>query len=287
LFAKRYNLMPFLELFDETLDINATENYELSVQVSSDDLSFCILDTLRNKFVLLRSYEPEDNSRFDPYRLNEIIKRDDFLTRSFRKALVITPSFRSTLVPAPLFDDSKKEDFLAFNQISSVKERILTNKLKYPEIIAIFSLPEGTADIITSSFPRCAIMHPLKPLFQYINFNKRPAGNYIQIHFEHDFFTIVIFDPNELTFCNAFHYKNLSDIEYYVLYVLKRMNIGQNETVYLSGRTVMDQEVLRGMSDYLSNIRFALPQGNYTFSYVLNETELYKYLVLFSAVNCE
>lgn len=279
--------MPFLELFDETLDINATENYELSVQVSPDDLSFCILDTLRNKFVLLRSYEPEDNSRFDPYRLNEIIKKDDFLTRPFRKTIVITPTSSTTLVPAPLFDDSRKEDFLAFNQNHSDRERILISKLKYPDIYAIFSLPEGTADILNASFPRAAVMHPLKPLFQYINFNKRSAGSYIHIHFEPEYFSIVIFDPNELTFCNTFYYRNLSDIEYYVLYVLKRMNIRQNEPVYLSGKMMNDQEVLHGMSNYLSNLRFALPQGNYTFSYVLNETELHKYLVLFSAVNCE
>ena len=279
--------MPFLELFDETLDINATENYELSVQVGPDDLSFCILDTLRNKFVLLRSYEPEENSRFDPYRLNEIIKKDDFLTRPFRKTIVATPTSRSTLVPAPLYDDSRKEVFLAFNHISSDKERILISNLKYPDVYIVFSLPEGIADILNASFPAGTVMHPLKPLFQYINFNKRSAGNYVHIHFEQDYFTIVIFDPNELTFCNTFYYKSISDIEYYVLYVLKRMNIGQNETVYLSGRTMKDQEVLRGMSDYLSNLRFAMPQGNYTFSYVLTETELHRYLVLFSAVNCE
>jgi len=279
--------MPFLELFDETLDINATENYELSVQVSPDDLTFCILDTLRNKFVLLRSYEPEDNSRFDPYMLNEIIKRDDFLTRPFRKTIVITPTSRSTLVPAPLYDDSRKVDFLSFNQIPSDRERIFISKIKYPDIYAIFSLPDGTSDILNSSFPRCTVMHPLKPLFQYINFNKRSAGNYVHIHFEQEYFTIFIFDPNELTFCNTFYYRNLSDIEYYVLYVIKRMNIRQNESIYLSGRTMKDKEVIQGLSNYLSNLRFALPQGNYTFSYVLNETELYKYLVLFSAVNCE
>ena len=279
--------MPFLELFDETLDINATENYELSVQVSPDDLSFCILDTLRNKFVLLRSYEPEDNSRFDPYRLNEIIKKDDFITRPFRKTIVITPTSRTTLVPAPLFDDSRKEDFLAFNLNFPEKERILTNKHRYPDIYTIFSLPEGTADLLNSTFPRCVIMHPLKPLFQYINFNKRSAGNNIHIHFEKEYFSMVIFDPDELTFCNTFYYKSLSDIEYYMLYVLRRLNIRQNEAVYLSGRTKRDQEVLREMSGYLSNLRFALPQGNYTFSYVLNETELHRYLVLFSAVNCE
>jgi hypothetical protein len=219
--------------------------------------------------------------------LNEIIKKDDFLTRPFRKTIIITPTSRTTLVPAPLFDDSRKEDFLAFNQLPSDKERILISKLKYPDIYAIFSLPEGIADILNASFPLCAVIHPLKPLLHYIHFNKRSAGNYIHIHFEKEYFIIVIFDPNELIFCNTFSYRNLSEVEYYVLYVLKRMNIKQNETVYLSGRTMKDQEVLNGMSNYLSNLRFALPQGNYTFSYVLNETELHKNLVLFSAVNCE
>ena len=57
--------MPFLELFDETLDINSTENYELSVQVSPEGLSFCILDSIRNKFVLIRSFEAEENKYFN------------------------------------------------------------------------------------------------------------------------------------------------------------------------------------------------------------------------------
>ena len=126
--------MPFLELYDETLDINSTENYELSVQVSSDDISFCILDTLRNKFVMLRSYEPEDNSRFDPYRLNEIIRKDDFLTRRFRKTNIITPTSRSTLVPGPLFEDSRKEEYLDFNQKKNDRERVMISKIKIAEV---------------------------------------------------------------------------------------------------------------------------------------------------------
>ena len=65
--------MPFLELFDETLDINSTENYELSVQVSPDGFAFCLLDTIRNKFVLIRSFEPEENKYFNADKVNEIL----------------------------------------------------------------------------------------------------------------------------------------------------------------------------------------------------------------------
>jgi len=280
--------MPFLELFDETLDINATENYNLSVQVSNDDLSFCILDTLRNKFVLLRSYEPEDNSRFDPYRLNEIIKKDDFLTRPFRKTSLITPTSKSTLVPAPLFDDSKKEEFLAFNQIPSDRERILTSRLPDQDTVVVFSLPEGSVDILASAFPGGTLSHQLKPLFHYINYNRRSVGsNNVHVHIERDYLNMIIFDQNMLKFCNTFHYSTISDVEYYVLYVLKRMNIRHEEPVFFSGRTIKQEEILHAFSKYLRNIRFALPAGIYTFSYVLNEVELNKYLIIFSATNCE
>ncbi len=104
--------MPFLELFDETLDINSTENYELSVQVSYDGLSYSILDTLRNKFILLRDYEPDDNGYLDNGKIGEIIANDDFLTRRYKKINLITPSPGSTLVPSALFDVLKKRRFL-------------------------------------------------------------------------------------------------------------------------------------------------------------------------------
>ena len=57
--------MAFLELFDETLDINSTENYEISVELSTDSISFCVLDTIRNKFIMLRSSQPENSRNYN------------------------------------------------------------------------------------------------------------------------------------------------------------------------------------------------------------------------------
>jgi hypothetical protein len=280
--------MPFLELLDETLDINSTENYELSVQVSSNDVSFCILDTLRNKFVLLRSYEPEEISRFDNSKLADILNKDDFLIRKYKKISIIAPSPKSTLVPGSLFDDSKKHEYFTYNQILSEGEIILTNKLRDPDVYVVFSLPDRVVQTLDSAFPGNEIMHPLKPLFQYINFNRRSIGNNnVNVHLEGDYLNMVVFDQNSLKFCNTFHYSTISDIQYYILYVLKRMNIRQDEIIYFSGRITREREILSSFSNYLSTIRFAMPKGNYTFSYVFNETELHRFLTIFSAVNCE
>lgn len=80
--------MSFLELFDETLDINSTGNYEMSLQVSPDSLTFCILDTIRNKYILIRSFHPEKNRIFSSEQLGELVGKDDFLSRNFKKFIL-------------------------------------------------------------------------------------------------------------------------------------------------------------------------------------------------------
>jgi hypothetical protein len=149
-------------------------------------------------------------------------------------------------------------------------------------------MPEGIADILNSIFPESLLMHQLKPLFQCICTGRRSVGsNNVHVHLEGDYLNMIIFDQNTLKFCNTFHYRTISDIEYYVLYVLKRMNVSQVDTVYFSGRVIKQEEVLHAFSNYLSNIRFPVPEGNYTFSYVFNEKELNKFLILFTAASCE
>jgi hypothetical protein len=280
--------MPFLELFDETLDINSTENYELSVQVSSDNISFCILDTLRNKFVLLRSYEPVDKSKYESNTIREIINKDDFLIRRYKKISVTAISPKFTLVPASLFDDYKKDEYFKFNQSQSEEETILTSKLRNPDSFVIFSFPAGITGILRTAFPGIILMHQLKPLLNFISSGQRSfLSNNVHIHLEKDYLNMIIFDQNTLKFCNTFYYRAISDVQYYILYVLKRLNIKPDETINFSGNAVKQEEILHSFSNYLNAIKFAIPVGNYTFSYVFSETELQKFLILFSAVNCE
>lgn len=280
--------MPFLELIDETLDINSTENYEVSVQAANYGLSCSILDTLRNKFVLLRSYEPDEDSYFDPDKLSDIISHDDFLIRQFRKTNIIIPSPKSTLIPAPLYDSNKKEEYFAFNQIRDNGEIILEKGLPDPDAVVLFSLPVSILDLLKKHFPEGRFFHHLEPLFQYIHVSRRaPVNHYIHVHLEKDYFNLIIYDQTVLKFCNTFNYKTISDIQYYVLYVLKRMNVSQGQAVNLSGKAVRSREIVSGFSDYIKTVRFAEPSGNFTFSYVFTDVDLYWFLNLFNVTNCE
>jgi hypothetical protein len=280
--------MPFLELFDETLDINSTENYELSVQAGNDGFTFCLLDTIRNKFVLIRSFEPEENKYFSIEKINEILSKDDFLSRRFRKVNMVMPSPKFTIVPAPLFDPGKKDEYFTFNHLTNDGNIIISNRLNDPDAFLVFSVPRAFAELLSSYHPGVIPYHQIKPLLNHIAHSRKSVnGNYIHIHVEREFFNLIIFDHNLMKFCNAFKFRNITDILYYTLNVFRNLGINQEETIHLSGLTEKYDDLSSNFSIYIRNVKFSEPVGNFTFSYVFNDTALHRFLNLFSVVNCE
>lgn len=279
--------MAFLELFDETLDINSTENYELAVQAGVDGFSFCLLDTLRNKFVLIRSFEPEDNKYYNAEAIKEFIEKDDFLTRQYRKTRIIMPSSKFTLVPVPLYDPAKKEEYYNFNYNTDNGSKIISNKLNDPDAFIVFSVPKSFYDLLDKIYPGIFPLIHIQPLFDYIGLaRKNIPGDYIHIHVERDSFNLVIFNNNLLKFCNSFSYRNITDILYFVLNVFNKLGIRQDDTVHLSGVTEKSDDLSSNLSIYIRTVKFAEPNGQCNFSYVFNEIGLHRFINLFSVFNC-
>jgi hypothetical protein len=279
--------MPFLELFDETLDINSTENYESAVQIGSDSLSFCLLDTIRNKYVLLRQFSSEDNKAYNTDQINDIIKADDFLTRKYKRMSIITPSQKFTLIPAPLFDPAKKEEYFFLNHLQDDGGIILTNKIPDPDSYLVYAASKPVNESVSVMFPGALPMCHMKPLLSHISHaRKSVTGNYIHVHVERDFFNLVVFSGNTLKFCNTFTYRNITDIMYFVMNVFRNLELKQEETINFSGMTEKYDDLTSAFSIYVRNIKFALPAGNFTFSYVFNEAMLHKFLNLFTLLSC-
>jgi len=280
--------MPFLELLDETLDINATGNYDLSVQISFDRVSFCILDTIRKKFVLIREFEPEIQNYLNRDKIYEYISKDDFLSRHYRKVHIITPSPKFTLIPAPLYDQSRMEDYFNFNHIREEGSLIISDRVANPDAFIVYTIPEELSSIIDKYFEGSQRMHNIKPILTHITDSKKGVhDNYIHLHIEKEFFNIVVFSHSTLKLCNSFNYKSGSDILYFLLSSFRNLGLRHEETVYLSGLTKPGDNFSLLLSGYLRNVRYSMPSNKCSFSYVFNETGLHRYINLFSSATCE
>jgi hypothetical protein len=279
--------MPFWELFDETLDINSTDKYELVIQINFTNITFCILDSIRNKYILLRSFEADDNDYFTASKIDEIMQNDDFLNRKYKKATIIIPTEKSTLVPIQLYDPAKKDEYLNLNHLRENNAVIFANKMTTPEAYSVFEISKSIYDIITSRYLNITLVHHLKPLLNHVcRAGKNFRDDYIHLHIEKDFFNLIILNSNSLIFCNSFTYRNANDILYYVMNVLNSFEINRETIIHLSGLVEKYDDMTSAFSVYIRQLKLSQPSGNFSFGYVFNESVLHRYINLFNLPNC-
>ena len=152
----------------------------------------------------------------------------------------------------------------------------------------LYSVSKSIAEVINGYYPGIHPHHNIKMLLEpTCSHRKSTMGKHIQIHVERDFFNLIVFDTNQLKFCNSFSYRNASDIMYHVMNAFRNLGINQEETVHLSGLTERYDDLSSGLSQYIRSVKFAELSGNFTFSYVFNDTELHRFINLFTLPNCE
>jgi hypothetical protein len=216
------------------------------------------------------------------------MQKDDFLNCRYKKTTIIVPAEKSTLVPAQLYDPAKKNEYFSLNHFYENNAVIFANKIADLEAYTVFEVAKTTYNAITSRYSNVSPVHHLKPLLNHIyRTGEKLNDDYIHLHIEKDFFNFIILNSSELKFCNSFNYKNANDILYYVMSVLKSFEIDQEASIHISGLVEKHDDLTSVFSTYIRQLKFSQPSGNFTFSYVFNESSvLHRYINLFNLPNC-
>jgi hypothetical protein len=275
------------ELFDETLDINSTNNYEISIQIGLNGFSFCLLDNLRNRFVMFRDYKLSAKEAGFIDEIRDIAGKDEFLSREYRRYRIVFNTEQSTKVPAPLYDPAVKNEYFELNHKLRDNYMVSNNKLTEPDAYLLFGVRKDIFDLAINLFPEASISHQVKPLlnssFRQARKNKE---RYIRVHFDRGFFTMIIIADNELQFFNSFRVRNDSDILYYLLNSFNRFEVNNDQKVYLSGNISKFDDLYNNLLRYIKTLKFSTPEGDFSMSYIFDEMATHQYCNLFNIVNC-
>lgn len=275
------------ELFDETLDINSTNNYEISIQLGLNGFSFCLLDNLRNRFVMFRDYKLSGKESGLVNEIKEITAKDEFLSREYRRYRIVFSFEQSTIVPASLYDPAIKDKYFELNHRLEDNYVVSNNRLTNPDAYLLFGVRKDIFDLSVNLFPDASLSHQVKPLlhssFRQARKNK---DRYVRIHFDPGFFTLVIIKDDDLQFFNSFRVRSDSDILYYLMNSFNRFKITDGHVVYLSGHISKFDDLYNNMLRYIKTLKFAVPEGDFSMSYIFDEMGTHQYCNLFNIVNC-
>jgi len=274
-----------INLLDETFDKNQAHHYNLAIQYGLNGLSFCLFDTVKNKYIAFRHY-PEIDSRQEA--LSPILESDDLLQLKFKETRFLYDAGKNTLVPDAFFDESRAETLYKFNLGDEKCSSIHFNKIQDPLALNIFAYSQSILTKFRKVFPKIEIYHRTTPFIENLmeESARWPRSNaFVYIH--KGILDIGVAHLRKLEFFNSFNYQNNADIAYYILNVLEQFNLSATLTeVYISVDLEKHEELFNYLQSYLQHIKFIKPSEKFTYSYIFDEFQLTRFANLFNLALC-
>lgn len=282
-----------ISLLDETLNINLTSSCHLSIQISMGGFSFCIFDSLRNKFIALRHIKFKEeitNTEKLVEELTKIYKSDEFLKQKYRRTKVIFQNKKSSLIPTSLFDENNYKTLFSFNNNTEKNEDVIYNKLKNSDAYNIFSVDKLLHKYITETYSGIRVYHQATPLiehYMFTNKNKQKLTSVI-INVQHNLFDILVVNSSKLQLYNSFDFTHDNDFVYFVMYIFEQLKLSPEETkVILCGDITKISSSYKLLQKYIRNLNIEKLNDNYLFSYTFNDTPSNKFANLINLNRCE
>ena len=280
-----------IRFIDKTFDSTQSLLYHLSIQISLDGFSFCILDIPKGKYILLRNHPIFlKRPRLLLSRLRDVIEEEGLFNLEYKSIDIIYSTRKSTLVPDGMYSRGTTEKFFAFNHPLEKNFTIEKTHLHKAEAWSLYEIPVNLRDFLMSKFPKATLKHHIYPIIESSLKRNKSQADRIEGHlnfFRHDFDLIVI-EGSQLKLYNNFTYRDENDVLYYVMYIFEHLKLNpEKANVIISGfvsRMAPQDHLLK---KYVKKVSFAKLDTTYQYSYTFNEIPEHYYAPLLSLYRCE
>jgi len=268
---------------DKSLSKFATENYKLSIQLSSNGFSFSVLEVNRNKLLSLESYQlskPESIATSVTHEsvvllaIEELFLQFNWIGKKFAAINFIVESEKSTLIPMPLFDPAELNTYLKFSHNVREDEDIISNSMPNLEAFNVFSILKNLREKISSMFPDAIISNISNTLIEgiLINHKNQNIKNKVFVNVRNSIFDVVLIDGKRLIFHNSFKYKTKEYFIYFLIFVFEQLRINPEEVeLVLLGNIQKNSSLYEIAYNYIREISFGKRSELFKYSYVFDE----------------
>ncbi|MBV6656077.1 MAG: DUF3822 family protein [Mameliella sp.] len=268
------------QLISPTFESSHTNTYELSILVGVDSFGFAVLSD-QQRLLALRQYSLEGKA-LDSSRLEQIVRKDDILSSSFRNCRVAFASQDQVIVPKRLYNPDDLSIYLQGSTSITDQQSVLSGHLRSFETYLIYSVNKAVEDTLRRLFSGTKVFHIGHALVEgQRRMSKTVNGVYFHLLDGHLFASA--FDQGKLLFFQAYRYRSAKDFVYYAMLVFDQAGLKADITpVFISGQLVEASEIYRLLSRYLTLVEFMDTRPVFKFD-VENDREVaYQYFDLLS-----
>lgn len=206
----------------------ANDLHKLSIQVSLNGLSFCILDTVKNSIVA--SKQKRFGKELSPYQiqkeLQELIREYRVADYGYSDIVVIHKNPLFSLVPKDLFDEKELANYMKFNVKILANDMMAFDEIEQQDMVNVYVPFMNVNNYIYELFGSFDYLHNgtvlIQALLQGYTDSREPV---CFVHSADGQMDIIVLEHKKLVFYNSFPFDTKEDFIYYILFTLEQLEL--------------------------------------------------------------
>jgi hypothetical protein len=280
---------------DEAFALSQASYCNLYLSLSQRAIRLAVVDTVRNKFVVLEDYELI--TVFTPLQMAEqlrlITSENPLLQEQHWNAIRVSFSNQHfTLVPQTLYDPAHREDYLRLHsELNPLQDVVLAYRHSGLEAINIFSVDAAAHQALQDIFPRrpLQVVHQTSALIRsMLHHTDGTASRNMKVFVGQNYVTILVVSQGGLEFCNVFQYQSPEDFIYFIVFVMQEQKLNQEQgTLTVWGDITHDSGLFHILQKYVRYVKLGKKPADVEYSYKFNDMFEHRYFELYSLHLCE
>ncbi len=262
-----------------SIDFNNLNEKHLSIQLSLDGFSFCLINTREKQVEKLEYFSFEDHSP-TPEKLlknvEELFKKENALQKRYGSVNISHVNQLSTLVPKSLFDEERIRDYLKFSSKTYTNDYVVHDELENHDMVNVYIPFVNVNNFFLERFGSFEYKHfstiLVNNLLNTFKFSEHP---HMFAHVCEQQFQLVIIADNKLLFYNSFSYHSKEDFIYYILFAAEQLKLNPEKfELVLAGMIDTDSELYKIAYTYVRKV--SLLENRSELKFPLNTKEASK-----------
>jgi hypothetical protein len=279
-----------VSLSDRTYKIKNSGNYNMSIQVSLDGLSFCIYEKVKKKVVFLYHTRIENIFNSDDLlkEVQRIYKKEKVLNADFNQVKVSLSSRKVVFIPENQFAEKDLKTYLELSHPIDELDEIHFYQIPEIAAYAIYAVPGYISNLGIQKHKHVKFYNQVLPLIKggLERFDGK-LHNVFFVHVSNMFFDVLFFRNNQLLIYNSFPFQDENDFTYYLISLVKQFDQDPSKVVFmLSGSIDPEDKEIQLLNKFTGNLYVNLPADNLILPKNFNEVNLHYFTSLLNLMNC-
>jgi hypothetical protein len=279
------------QLVDESFSQGMVDRAILLAILDEERFSYCILDSARQKVVVLKDYRivPKTKEGLATHFMEQVLEQDETLqSLNADKIIFSVHTNCSAIVPSPLFSKGQAKDILSLTCQLQNDSRVYDDLIKLADAHHIYAVPENFLKETGTHFKELNLFNANTAFIEsQLMLNKHHEEAIVAVNVRSGSFDVVITQGSELLFSNIFNYETSEDFIYYLLFTLEQLELNPDITaVRFYGDIDKLSSAWMVSKKYIRNVSFGEWPEGIEFSYGFQRIAAHQYFVLFSQHLC-